>query len=128
MGALHTSLDACGFTAGALGGRLDHTLANLNTLHMHRHLDLALVGEGNLVRLVRAGRCVIKPDRHVEGPLCGLVPMSGPAVVTMKGFKWDLDQFEMKVGGLVSTSNEIAADELYVESDTDLIWTVQLAE
>ena len=32
----------------------------------------------------------------------------------------------MEMGGLVSTSNQIEAAELWVESDKDLIWTTQL--
>ncbi|KAF6250654.1 thiamine pyrophosphokinase [Scenedesmus sp. NREL 46B-D3] len=75
---------------GALGGRLDHTLANLNTLYCYPHLNITLWGEGNLVRLLRAGRSVIKPSR-LEGPTCGLVPLARPATASSKGLKWDLD-------------------------------------
>lgn len=32
----------------------------------------------------------------------------------------------MRFGGLVSTSNMIEADEIHVESDSDLTWTTQL--
>jgi hypothetical protein len=31
----------------------------------------------------------------------------------------------MEVGGLISTSNIMDADEISVESDSDLIWTVE---
>ncbi len=62
---------------GALGGRLDHTLGNINTLHMFPHLNLLLMGDGNLARLLPAGRSVIRPDRRREGPTCGLVPLVG---------------------------------------------------
>jgi len=34
---------------GALGGRLDHTLAAINTLHMYPHLNIMLLGDGNVV-------------------------------------------------------------------------------
>lgn len=68
-----------------MGGRLDHTLANLSTLHMFRHLNIALVGEGNLVRLVRAGRALIRPWGQGEGPHCGLIPLNGPAVASSTG-------------------------------------------
>jgi thiamine pyrophosphokinase len=60
---------------GALGGRLDHTLGNINTLHMFPHLNLLLMGDGNLARLLPAGRSVVRPDRRREGPTCGLVPL-----------------------------------------------------
>ena len=35
---------------GAFGGRLDHTLSNINTLYTHQHLRLVLCGEGSLAR------------------------------------------------------------------------------
>jgi thiamine pyrophosphokinase len=69
---------------------LDHTLANLNTLYCYPHLNITLWGEGNLVRLLRAGKSVIKPSR-LEGPTCGLVPLARPATASSKGLKWDLD-------------------------------------
>lgn len=75
---------------GALGGRLDHTLSNLNTLYCFRHLNMALWGDGNLVRLLRAGRATIHPAR-CEGPTCGLVPLARPATASSTGLKWDLD-------------------------------------
>ena len=31
----------------------------------------------------------------------------------------------MEVGGLISTSNILDADEIAVESDSDLVWTVE---
>ncbi|EFN53214.1 hypothetical protein CHLNCDRAFT_11702, partial [Chlorella variabilis] len=111
---------------GALGGRLDHSLSSLSTLHAHRDLSLVLLGDGNLARLAPAGRCIIRPDRRLEGPSCGLVPCAGPAVASSRGLRWNLADMEMRFGGLVSTSNLIAEDEVYVESDADLVWTTQL--
>lgn len=70
--------------AGALGGRLDHSLSSLSTLHAHRDLSLVLLGDGNLARLAPAGRCIIRPDRRLEGPSCGLVPCAGPAVASSR--------------------------------------------
>lgn len=42
------------------------------------------------------------------------------------GLRWDLANLEMRFGGLVSTSNAIEADEVRVQSDTDLVWTTRL--
>lgn len=111
---------------GALGGRLDHTLSNLSTLYMHRDMNLVLLGDGNLARLVPAGRALIRPHRQVEGPLCGLVPCAGGAVASSSGLRWNLRSTPMAFGGLVSTSNVIEADEIHVESDADLVWTTRL--
>ena len=41
---------------GALGGRLDHTLANLHTLHMYADMEIVMIGEGNCARLLHEGK------------------------------------------------------------------------
>lgn len=113
---------------GAHGGRLDHILSNLSTLHTFRSVDIVLCGDGNLSRLIPAGKAVIKPHRKVEGPSCGLVPLAGRAVATSRGLRWNLESTEMEIGGLVSTSNLIDEDEVWIETDVDLIWTTELKE
>lgn len=113
---------------GAHGGRLDHILSNLSTLHSFRDIDLVLCGDGNLTRLVPAGRAVIRPNRALEGPTCGLIPLLGPAVATTSGLRWNLDSTEMRIGGLVSTSNILEGEEVLVESDVDLVWTTELRD
>lgn len=45
---------------GSLGGRLDHTLANLHTLHTYSDMDIVMIGEGNCARLLKQGRTKIK--------------------------------------------------------------------
>lgn len=112
---------------GALGGRLDHTLANLNTLYCYPHLNITLWGEGNLVRLLRAGKSEIKPSR-LEGPTCGLVPLARPATASSKGLKWDLDNTHMCFRGLLSTSNIISSDSIEVSTDEDLLWITAVGD
>lgn len=70
---------------GALGGRLDHMLSNLNALYQFPHLNITLWGDGNLVRLVKTGTTLIRPARDCEGPACGLVPLGGAATCTSSG-------------------------------------------
>lgn len=111
---------------GALGGRLDHILSNISTLYSFRDIQLVLCGDGNLTRLLRAGRTIIRPNLDVEGPTCGLVPMDGPAVATTQGLRWNMTRMAMRFGGLISTSNIIDEGAVVVESDSDLVWTTEL--
>lgn len=78
---------------GALGGRLDHTLANLNTLHRVPELDLVMIGEGNGARLIKEGKSKIRVDPEIEGPKCAIVPLNGPVRVTATGLKWPLSKY-----------------------------------
>lgn len=117
------------FVLGAFGGRIDHTLNNLNTLYQFRHLDIILWGEGNLVRLVRGpGETTLRPERGVEGPSCGLVCLGEASISSSRGMKWDLDETRMNIGGLISTCNKILADELWVNTDKDLLWITTIKE
>lgn len=113
---------------GATGGRLDHELSNINTLLLYTDLRVVLVGESSLAVRVPAGRARIYPLRDVEGPACGLVPLPGPLRASTSGLRWNLDDTEMKFGGLISTSNclEGAEGTVDVVSDGDLLWTVEL--
>lgn len=47
-----------------------------------------------------------------------------PARLTLPASR-STDDTEMRMGGLLSTSNILEAEEVVVESDSDLIWTVQ---
>lgn len=80
----------CESSAGAIGGRLDHTLSNLNALYTHPDLPLVLIGDGNIVRLLKAGTTCITPSQEREGQHCGIVPLQGAALVSSKGLKWDM--------------------------------------
>lgn len=113
---------------GALGGRLDHILSSLSTLYTFRHMNIVLCGDGNLTRLIPAGKAVIAPHRALEGPTCGLIPLLGRAVATSQGLRWNLEDTEMQIGGLISTSNIIEGNEIQVESDVDLVWTTEFRD
>eukprot|EP00193_Tetraselmis_chui_P005337 CAMPEP_0177765392 /NCGR_PEP_ID=MMETSP0491_2-20121128/7971_1 /TAXON_ID=63592 /ORGANISM="Tetraselmis chuii, Strain PLY429" /LENGTH=285 /DNA_ID=CAMNT_0019281745 /DNA_START=285 /DNA_END=1142 /DNA_ORIENTATION=- len=110
---------------GAMGGRLDHTLGNLNVLHMFEGLHLVLCGEGNLTRLIPAGDSVILPDVKMEGPTCGLIPLAGPVTASSTGLQWNLDDTPMGFGSLISTSNLLAAERVMVRSSGALLWTTE---
>ena len=111
--------------AGALGGRLDHSLAALNALFSGccgrdgggaaasaaAACDLVLLGDGNLARaLPAAGTVAIEPAHGVEGPACGLVALGGVvAGVRTAGLAWELSDASPSLawGGLQSTSNAV---------------------
>lgn len=61
LGASH-HLEKCmkGGRSGSLGGRLDHTLSNLHTLHLNPDLNILMIGEGNCVRLLKRGKTKIE--------------------------------------------------------------------
>ncbi|KAL3159732.1 hypothetical protein ABBQ38_010138 [Trebouxia sp. C0009 RCD-2024] len=113
--------------AGAMGGRLDHTLSSLSTLHKWPHLQLVLWGDGNMAQLLTPGKHTIRPAKGFAGPSCALVPLNGPATLTSSGLKWNLDRTVSKFDGMISTSNHISEDTVVIETDADIIWITETA-
>ncbi|XP_050264444.1 thiamine pyrophosphokinase 1 isoform X2 [Quercus robur] len=117
----------CILVAGALGGRFDHTLGNLNVLLVFSSLRIILITDESLVRLLpRTHRHEIHIQSSVEGPHCGLIPFPLSKSTTTTGLQWDLTNTEMRFGGLISTSNVVEGEKITVESDADLIWTISV--
>lgn len=56
----------------------------------------------------------------------GIVPVFGAARITLKGFEWDVEDWETYMGGQVSTSNHLRKDVVEVKTDTPVLFTVEL--
>jgi len=61
---------------------------------------------------------------------CGLIPMDGKATVSTSGLKWNLNKQPLRFGELISTSNSFSLEtkEVIVETDSMLLWTMDLPQ
>ncbi|KAJ0699313.1 putative thiamine diphosphokinase [Helianthus annuus] len=118
----------CILVAGALGGRFDHEMGNVNTLCRFSTTRIILLSDDCLIQLLPSTRHhEIHVLSSVEGPHCGLIPIGTPSgSSTTTGLEWNLDNMEMRFGGLVSTSNIVKGETVTVRSDSDLLWTISL--
>ncbi|XP_076946538.1 thiamine pyrophosphokinase 1-like, partial [Bidens hawaiensis] len=119
-------LQLCILVAGALGGLFDHEMGNINTLCRFSTTRIVLLSDDCLIQLLPSTRYhEINVLSSVEGPHCGLIPIGTPCgSSTTTGLQRDLDNNEMRFGGLVSTSNLVKCET--VRSDSDLLWTISL--
>jgi thiamine pyrophosphokinase len=122
------------------GGRLDHSLANLNSLFDSSlsNINTYLMGCESIAFLLRKGANIIYINRENEvcGKYCGLIPIGMPAYVTTRGLKWNLNNQLTQFGSLVSSSNEFDIDEnnlsysnkrhVFVETDQPILWTMSI--
>ncbi|XP_068660234.1 thiamine pyrophosphokinase 1-like isoform X2 [Aristolochia californica] len=114
--------------AGALGGRFDHEIGNLNVLYKFSNIRIILLSDDCLIQLLpKTHHHEIHIQSSVEGPHCGLIPVGAPsACTTTTGLQWDLTDMEMSFGGLISTSNIVNEEKITVRSDSDLLWTISI--
>ncbi|XP_007050883.2 PREDICTED: thiamine pyrophosphokinase 1 isoform X2 [Theobroma cacao] len=118
----------CILVAGALGGRFDHEMGNLNVLCRFSSLRIVLLSDDSLIHLLpRTHHHEIHILSSIEGPHCGLMPIGMPSSSsTTTGLQWDLNETEMRFGGLISTSNIVTGEKVTVRSDSDLLWTISI--
>ena len=103
---------------GALGGRADHTLANIRLTYYGRRkgMDLAVLDPQNRIRCFSAegsGSFSI-PRSSQWGKYVGIFPIGAAAVtISLEGFRYPLKEFELSDASSPSftISNEITGEE-----------------
>ncbi|CAN4091436.1 unnamed protein product [Withania somnifera] len=118
----------CILVTGALGGRFDHEMGNINVICRFPSMRIILLSDDCLIQLLPSTHHhKIHIHSSVEGPHCGLIPIGMVAKrTTTTGLQWNLDNTEMRFGGLVSTSNIVKENIVTVQSDSDLLWTISI--
>nr|WP_221452173.1 thiamine diphosphokinase [Bacillus benzoevorans] len=98
---------------GATGGRLDHMLANLqlliNPIKNKSHVQIEMIDQKNIVFLKQPG--VYSIEKLEKKKYISFIPMMNDVKgVTLKGFKYPLNDYHIELGSTVCISNELVAD------------------
>ena len=117
---------------GALGGRLDHEMANLNSGFEFEgafRSSIAFLSPTSMACVLGPGKHTIQLGRRHHTGVCGVIPLGCPTeCISTTGLKWDLDGDRMCFGGLISSSNLVVAADSCVTVDTShpVLWTAEI--
>ncbi|KAL5115127.1 thiamine pyrophosphokinase [Pleosporales sp. CAS-2024a] len=118
---------------GTLAGRVDQGLGLLHEMireeTKHPGLRIWLFSESSLSFILRAKHNLIRglQKSALFTEKVGLLPVWGPATITTTGLEWDVKAWYTHMGGQVSTSNHVKADEVHVETDAPILFTIEQA-
>lgn len=78
---------------GALGSRLDHTMANIYSLYyfLKKDVNAFIINSNNRIRLI--DKDIILEKCELYSKYISLVPFMGKATVTLKGFCYELEDY-----------------------------------
>ncbi|GMM33723.1 thiamine diphosphokinase [Saccharomycopsis crataegensis] len=126
---------------GALGGRFDHTIQSMNQLHKSfsesPNLQLYYIGDQDIVFYLPPGENYIKVPCQMKeewakdyssnggkwkGNTCGILPIFEKVILTTKGLKWDVEEWESGMGGNISSSNRLLNGSASINDGDD--WVV----
>lgn len=111
---------------GALGGRFDHSYANIQTLlFLHQHdASGILVGENDLLMLQRAGTTVEYPKR--EGFTLSVFSLTPQCEgVNIHGVKYPLENATLTIYHPLGVSNEITDERAVLHVEQGILLIVQ---
>jgi thiamine pyrophosphokinase len=112
---------------GAIGGRLDQTIASFSAALSHSAHRLFFLDANNFCTWILPGDKGIHVPQKWTTKMCGLLPIARPLRhVRTTGLKWNCD-FGLDMATFISSSNEIAEGhtQVLVETTDPVLWTNQ---
>lgn len=103
---------------GALGGRIDHTLANIQCLQflLNNGARGVLYGTGQRIELVRNSRICFSKDMYRKDRRLSIFALGKDACgVTEQGLKYTLDNVVVRTDFPIGVSNEFMDCESFIE-------------
>lgn len=112
------------YILGATGTRMDHTITNIGNMKAAADcgVDCHIVDERNYIYLLSAdkGTHIIDKDSQY-GSYVSIIPMSENVSLSLEGFKYTLDNYELKQGLSICQSNEVKDDKGIIKVRKGLI-------
>ena len=116
---------------GAISGRVDQGIGLLHEMlreqSARRQLSLFLFSDCSISCILEPGvnRIDLDISTGIITANIGILPIYGPATISTQGLEWDVEQWETKMGGNVSTSNHVVRKVAEITTDVKVLFTVE---
>lgn len=107
---------------GALGGRMDHELANVHLLYKAKlqGVSCEILDKQNRISVLMENTALIK--KELFGTYISFIPLTTQVTgLTLKGFKYPLNGYCLTIGSSLGVSNELVMEEGRVEFEDGVL-------
>lgn len=109
------------YILGALGKRMDHTIANIHILKeaVDNNINCKIIDKNNEIELITSGTNEVKNSKY---KYISLIPLTSNVTgIILKGFKYSLDNATLEIGQSIGVSNEIVSDKAEIIIKTGIL-------
>jgi len=100
---------------GALGGRIDHTISNINILCYMKNLRICgrIIAEKEIIYIIENESINLSLK---SGSIISIIPIKNDSLgVTLKGFKYNLDNYDIRFSSPIGISNVAKNENCFIE-------------
>lgn len=110
---------------GATGKRMDHALANIEILvtPLKKGIEAYIVDEYNKIYLIDNLKTISKNEQY--GKYVSLIPLTKVEGLTLKGFKYPLDNYTYDIGISIGISNELEAENGIIKLSDGILIAIE---
>ena len=111
---------------GALGKRMDHTIANIHILKdaLEANIPCQILDEHNRIYLINTS-IQLEKDK-IYGKYVSLIPLTSTVEgLTLTGFKYPLHDYTLLIGTSLGISNEIVTDTAHIEMNNGILIVIE---
>lgn len=111
---------------GALGGRMDHELGNIQLLYQffRQGMDISIYDAKNRIYLIGGRKKFCKQDLY--GKYISFLPLTEMVEgITLRGFKYPLNHRTIQIGTSLCISNELKKEEGVLELERGVLICVE---
>lgn len=111
---------------GGIGSRLDHTLANVHILTkcLEKNIECEIIDVHNKIYLINNKREIER--KNLYGKFFSIIPLTSEVQgITLKGFKYPLENYTLSIGKSLGISNEIVESIATVEVKSGILIAVE---
>lgn len=108
---------------GAIGTRIDHTIANVSILceTLNKNIDTKIIDEYNKIQLINKKLEIKKEYRYLS-----ILPLTNKVEgITLKGLKYNLDNYTLEIGSTIGISNEQIETKATIEIEKGILIVIQ---
>lgn len=111
---------------GALGKRMDHAIANIHILKdaLESEILCQILDEHNRIYLINKEMTLEK--EKIYGKYVSLIPLTSTVEgLTLTGFKYPLNNYDLPVGTSLGISNEIIEDRAHIKMEKGILIVIE---